>query len=102
MSKQVTITKMSESTREGMTKVQFLWEELKPDNTKRTGEGRFAILAGNLENYVSCITQDLSKRLGGAISLTMPPKYQQRLDEIMAARAKAEGNAPRVPLKRAG
>ena len=59
-------------------------------NTKRTGEGRFAILAGNIENYPGLIRQDLSRRLGGEIALTMPGKFQARLNELLASRAKAE------------
>lgn len=72
MSKQVKITKLGHATRKDMTKVTFQWEHYLDDGRRTSGEGRFACLAGNEQNWPGLIRDDLKRRLGSEITIQMP------------------------------
>lgn len=75
MSKDIKITKLSQATRDGMTKCAFKYEYTAPNGLKSQGEGRFAVLAGNPQNFKAAIHADLKRRLGSDVNIIMPENH---------------------------
>ena len=67
----VTITKLAQSTQKGVTKCAYNWEYTDDRNIRHTGSGRFACLEGNEQNWPGLIAHDL-KRKHGTCEIKMP------------------------------
>lgn len=78
MSQLVKITKLSETKQKGVCKVAFAFAFLDDRNIRHEGTGRFAVLDGSQENFRPMIKQDLERRLGRAIDVELPEKYQRQ------------------------
>jgi hypothetical protein len=70
--KVINVTKIVPSTQKGVTKCVYQWERIDERNIRHTGNGRFACLEGNEQNWPGLIAQDL-KRKHGSVDVKMPP-----------------------------
>ena len=69
----VKITRLAESTQKGTTKCTYNWEYTDEKNIRHEGQGRFACLEGNKQNWPGLIAIDL-KRRHGTVNIIMPPE----------------------------
>ena len=72
--KLITVTKIAPGTHNGITKCTYKWEYLDERNVRHTGDGRFACLEGNEQNWEGLIKQDLKRKHGG-VELKMPQRH---------------------------